>query len=85
MKKLSIFGIGLVQFVISLHASEMSHGEMAGIIRSANHPCAHVLELQQPAENSWKVVCNAGPYLVNKSKDGSYSVSALEQPESSSK
>ena len=73
--------MGLMLYTLSLNAGEMTHGEMAGIIRSANFPCAHVIEIQQTSDDSWKVVCNAGPYSVNKSADGNYSVSAIKEPE----
>lgn len=55
----------------------MTHGEMSGIIRSADYPCAHVLEIQQTSDHSWKVMCNAGAYMVNKDAGGSYIVKAI--------
>ena len=76
MKISIIIGACLVLYSIYLNASDMTHGEMAGIIRSADYPCAHVLEIQQSSDHSWKVMCNAGAYIVNKDADGSYTVKA---------
>ena len=64
--------------VSSLIAGEMSHGEMAGIIRSSDLPCAHVLNLQETSKSSWTVECNAGTYNVNRTSDEAYSVSAVQ-------
>ena len=59
-----------------LSANEMTQGEMAGIIRSAEHPCARVLDLQNDGENAWKVTCNSGKFHVSKNADGLYIVTA---------
>ncbi|MEM7304720.1 MAG: hypothetical protein AAF372_04260 [Pseudomonadota bacterium] len=77
-------GSSFLLLVSVAHGHDMSHGEMAGVIRSADHPCAHVLELQNTGENSWKVECNAGLYYVNKSTSGDYVVSAVNNSESDS-
>ena len=58
------------------YAEEMSNGQMAGIIRSANHPCAKVIELQPAGENSWSVQCNSGSFNVTRNADGQFSVNA---------
>ncbi len=60
-------------------AEEMSHGEMAGIIRSAGHPCAKVLELQSTSENSWKVQCNSGSFNVTRNEDGKFTINSSEE------
>lgn len=77
MKKLSIVGFSILLYATALNAEEITHGEMAAAIRSANFPCSHVLELQKTGNNTWKVDCNAGPYTVSKSSDGHYTVSAI--------
>ena len=64
--------------VSGLIAGEMTHGEIAGIIRSSDLPCTHVLDLQQMSETSWEVECNAGKYKVNKKSDDKYSVSTVD-------
>ena len=84
MKKLSIIGLSILLYATGLNAEEITHGEMAAAIRSADFPCAHVLELQKTGKNTWKVACNAGPYIVSKSSDGQYTVSAIETSHSSS-
>jgi hypothetical protein len=55
-------------------AGEITHGEMAAAIRSADYPCAHVLELQSAGDNAWSVDCNSGTFLVTRNEDGSYAV-----------
>ena len=62
-----------------LLAEEMSHGEMAGIIRSADHPCTRVLDLKSSGENAWKVQCNSGSFFVIRDAEGQYSVTASEK------
>lgn len=60
-------------------ADEMSHGEMAGIIRAADHPCARVLELKSVGKNSWKVKCNSGNFSVIRNADGEYNVTFSDE------
>ena len=55
---------------------EMTHGEMAGIIRSADHPCANVLNLQLTGKNAWKVQCNSGIFFVTRNKNGEFDIQA---------
>ncbi len=69
----------IMVFVPQSLADEMSHGEMAGIIRSADHPCTRVLDLQSSGENAWKVQCNSGSFIVIRDADGRYSVTASEK------
>jgi hypothetical protein len=64
----------IVVFAPQSYAEEMSNGQMAGIIRSANHPCAKVLDLQPAGENSWIVKCNSGSFNVSRNTDGQFSV-----------
>jgi len=61
-------------FVPQSPAEEMTRGEMAGIIRSAEHPCTRVLDLQSTGENSWKVQCNSGSFYVTRNADGQFVV-----------
>ena len=56
-------------------AEEMSNGQMRGIIRSANHPCAKVIKLQSAAESLWIVQCNSGNFIVRRNTNGQFSVS----------
>ena len=58
-------------------ADEISNGKMAGIIRSANHPCAKVIELQPDGENSWEVKCNSGSFNVTRNANGKFNVYAF--------
>jgi hypothetical protein len=58
-------------------AEEMSNGKMAGIIRSANHSCAKVIELQPDGKNSWKVKCNSGSFKVTRNANGKFDVYAF--------
>jgi hypothetical protein len=55
-------------------AAEMTHGEMAAAIRSADYPCAHVLGLKSTGDRAWSVDCNSGTYLVTREEDGTYTV-----------
>ncbi len=59
-------------------AEEMSNGKMAGIIRSANHSCAKVIELQPDGENSWNVKCNSGSFNVTRNANGEFNVYAFK-------
>ncbi len=61
-------------FVPQLSAAEISHGEMAGIIRSAGEPCKKVLDMQSAGETSWKVKCNSGTFTVTRDADGKTTV-----------
>jgi hypothetical protein len=72
----TFIAILLMVFASQSYAGEMSNGQMAGIIRSANHPCAKVIELQPAGENSWKVQCNSGSFNVTRNADGKFSVNA---------
>jgi hypothetical protein len=60
--------------LITVDAAEVAHGEMAGAIRSAGYPCAHVLKLDSAGADTWIVECNSGPFRVSREKDGSFTV-----------
>lgn len=69
----------IIFFSFQSPAEEMNHGEMAGIIRAAGHPCARVLDLQSVGENSWKVKCNSGNFFVFRNTDGEYNITFSDQ------
>ncbi|HEY5702100.1 MAG TPA: hypothetical protein VIV20_01365 [Gammaproteobacteria bacterium] len=56
----------------------MSEGEMAGIIRSSDHPCHKVLDLMDTGDNSWTVQCNSGTFIVKRDAEGQYTVEPVE-------
>lgn len=69
---LTTTALGIVATAV---ADEMpSHGEMAAAIRSANLPCAHVLQVEPAGEQQWSVRCNSGGFLVTRGQDGQFSV-----------
>jgi hypothetical protein len=55
-------------------ATEMEHGDMVAVIRSADYPCQQVLELQDTGNDAWRVRCNSGTYQVTRDANGQYSV-----------
>jgi hypothetical protein len=55
-------------------AAEVSNGEMAAVIRSADYPCDHVLDMQAMEDNDWRVQCNSGTYQVTRDENGQFSV-----------
>ena len=57
-----------------LAAAEVSHGEMAAAIRSANYPCAHVRKIDRTGDNAWVVQCNSGTFRVSRAQDGGFDV-----------
>ena len=72
-----IIGMITLMSVSGIVAAEMTHGEMAGIIRSAEHPCTQVLHLEEIDKNSWKVECNSGEYTVQKNAEEQFTVNAI--------
>jgi hypothetical protein len=52
-----------------------SHGDLAAAIRSADLPCAHVLQVEPAGQNQWLVACNSGRFVVTRAPDGKLSVS----------
>lgn len=79
IKITSVTVLIIVVFSFKSPAEEMSHGEMAGIIRAAGHPCARVLELQSVGKNSWKVKCNSGNFSVIRNTDGEYNITFSDE------
>ena len=63
-------------FSTSIAAAEVSHGEMAAAIRSANYPCAHVLSIESAGENKWIVKCNSGAFSVSRDEQGRFAVTS---------
>lgn len=61
-----------------LAAAEVSHGEMAGAIRSANYPCAHVVKIDRTGDNAWVVQCNSGTFRVSREPDGRFNVTQAD-------
>lgn len=53
---------------------EMTNGELAGIIRSADLPCNNVIEFQATSKNAWLVTCNSGVFSVKRGADGNFNV-----------
>ena len=73
-----VSGVSANEGIVSgASADEMSNGKMAGIIRSAKHPCAKVIELQPSGENSWEVKCNSGSFNVTRNANGEFNVYAF--------
>jgi hypothetical protein len=73
---LAVLGSAIAWGLLSVPAvaAEISHGEVAGAIRSANHPCAHVLKIDGAGDNAWVVTCNSGTFSVSRDKDGRFTV-----------
>lgn len=69
----------ILTFSTQLSAEEMSRGEIAGVIRSAEHPCKNVLDLESTGKNSWKVECNSGSFIVIRETDGEFIVQSAEK------
>jgi len=59
-------------------ATDVAWGEMASAIRSANFPCAQVLNTAAIGDNTWSVECNSGKFRVTRDQAGRYSVSPDE-------
>jgi hypothetical protein len=53
-------------------------GELAAAIRSADLPCAHVIDVSAASGDVWLVTCNSGSFLVRKETDGGYAVSSRD-------
>lgn len=65
----AVFGSG------SPAAADIAWGEMASAIRSADFPCAQVLNTTPIGDNVWSVECNSGKFRVTRDPAGQYSVS----------
>ena len=59
-------------------AAEVSHGEMAAAIRSADLPCAHVVKLDATGDNVWIVQCNSGMFRVARDSEGNFRVTQID-------
>jgi hypothetical protein len=55
-------------------ATDVSQGELAGAIRSADYPCAQVLKVDSDGTNAWLVQCNSGKFSVSRDQDGDFKV-----------
>lgn len=58
-------------------AADVSIGEIAGAIRSANYPCAHILEVDPAGDNSWVVQRSSGTFKVFRDQDGRFEVTQI--------
>ena len=73
--QLSATVLGITVLSQALLAQSASRGELAAAIRSAGHPCARVVEVEETGDSSWRVRCNAGVYRVSRDKVGEFAVS----------
>lgn len=78
-KALTVSALTISIFAASaVHAEAPPHGELAAAIRSADRPCAHVIDVSASSGDVWLVTCNSGSFLVRKEADGGYSVSSRD-------
>lgn len=59
--------------------ADVSYGEMAAAIRSANYPCAHVLNVDSGGGNAWLVQCNSGTFNVFRDDNGDFQVTPADR------
>ena len=59
-------------------AHGVSHGELAGAIRSASYPCARVINVDSNGENAWIVQCNSGKFNVARDQNGDFTVTQTD-------
>ena len=59
-------------------ALDVSHGELAGAIRSASYPCARVINVDSNGENAWIVQCNSGKFNVTRDLNGDFAVTQTD-------
>lgn len=59
-------------------AADVSHGEMASAIRSADYPCAQVLKIDSDGDNAWIVECNSGKFDVSRDQNGDFLVTRID-------
>ena len=59
----------------SAAATDIAWGELASAIRSADFPCAQVLNAADIGDNTWTVECNSGKFRVTRDQTGQHSVS----------
>lgn len=79
-KSMMISGVLIFLLTIAswVDASETTHGEMRAAIRSANLPCANVINLESTGNNNWIVQCNSGKFRVTRDQSGKFTVSQIE-------
>ena len=80
LQKSVVISCVLIVFLMKaswVSASEMTHGEMRAAIRSANLPCANVINLKSAGDNSWIVECNSGKFRVTRDNNGQFTVSQI--------
>jgi len=59
-------------------AADVSHGEMAAAIRSADYPCAQVLQVDSVGDDAWVVQCNSGKFNVSRDQNGDLKVTRTD-------
>jgi hypothetical protein len=74
LQQISLALTTALAFVQPAFAAEISHGEMAAAIRSADYPCQQVRKLQATGANGWRVQCNSGTYQVTRDANDQFSV-----------
>ena len=74
LQRIGLVLTALPGLVLPTFAAEVNDGEMAAAIRSADHPCEHVLGQQATGDNDWLVQCNSGTYQVTRDANGQFSV-----------
>jgi hypothetical protein len=79
-KSVMVSGVLIVFLTIApwVDASEATHGEIRAAIRSANFPCAHVINLESTGDNTWVVKCNSGKFRVTRDQNNKFTVSQIE-------
>lgn len=75
-----LFSCLIVSGLFSPHvtAVDVSHGELAGAIRSAEYPCAHVRQVDSNGDNAWIVQCNSGKFNVSRDQNGDFTVIKID-------
>ena len=74
LQRISLVLAMIFALVQPAFAAEISDGELAAAIRSADYPCEHVLGQQATGDNDWRVQCNSGTYQVTRDASGNYNV-----------
>lgn len=65
-------------FAPHVTAVDVSHGELAGAIRSAAYPCTQVLTVDSNGDNAWIVQCNSGKFNVYRDQNGDFKVTRTD-------
>ena len=58
--------------------SAPDQGEIAAKIRSAGHPCNHVVAVASAGTQAWLAKCNSGNFLVAIDPDGNFTVTQTD-------